>query len=477
MRALSEILTPEDMAALVDGSLGGLVVVSTADGRVVSCNQAFRAFAGTEAASMEGKTFREHLGATHLGGRATGSDGAAVSWSYRDITGRDGNSYRLAIGRLASPGELSERLDEREAILRAIFETVPGALITIDEQGTIRSFSRGAERMFDYSAGEVVGQNISILMPSPYRDEHDRYIMNYLRTGQKKIIGIGRVVVAQRKDGSTFPIELAVGEAKTPEGHLFVGAIRDLTMREQAERQIHQLQTSLLQASRQSIMGEMSSALAHELNQPISAIMSYVDAAQHLLTAPSNHTLPRVRDMLAKAAMQSRRAGQIVHHLRHYVLTGETEKSEEDLNVVIQDSLAMALVGTSSREVNVQLSLAADLSKALIDRVQIQQVVVNLIRNALEAVAGLEKPVLTIATASHDDGFLKVTVADSGKGIDPEIADRLFLPFVTTKPKGMGVGLSICRSIIDNHGGRIWVESSPLGGAAFAFTVPVAADR
>jgi two-component system sensor kinase FixL len=224
-------------------------------------------------------------------------------------------------------------------------------------------------------------------------------------------------------------------------------------------------------------MGEMSSALAHELNQPVSAIMSYVDAAQHLLGAPGSQPLPRIQDMLAKAAAQSRRAGQIVHHLRNYVLTGETEKSEEDLNSIVQDSLAMALIGQGSRHVAIKLELGSSLPKALIDRVQVQQIIVNLVRNALEAVAQGTQPSLMIATGRHDASYLKVTVADNGPGIDPEISDRLFHPFVTTKPKGMGIGLSLCRSIVDNHGGRIWVEGSPLGGAAFNFTLPAISEQ
>jgi two-component system sensor kinase FixL len=174
--------------------------------------------------------------------------------------------------------------------------------------------------------------------------------------------------------------------------------------------------------------------------------------------------------------VQSRRVGQIVHHLRNYVLTGETEKSEEDLNNIIQDSLAMAMIGQRSRNVAIKLELGSSLPKALIDRVQVQQVIVNLVRNALEAIAQGGKPSLAIATARYDDDFLKVTVADNGPGIDPEIADRLFHPFVTTKPKGMGIGLSICRSIVDNHGGRIWVEGGNHGGAAFAFTLPAVSE-
>jgi two-component system sensor kinase FixL len=371
---------------------------------------------------------------------------------------------------------LEESLREREALLGAIVDIIPGALIIIDTDGIVRSFSRGAERMFGYAAAEMTGQKINMLMPSPYREEHDGYIRRYLKTGEKRIIGIGRIVAAQRKDGSTFPMELAVGEVETPHGHYFVGSARDITARERAERQIHELQTTLSQASRLSAMGEMSSGLAHELNQPISAIMSYIDAALHLLGKGGEADVARVSDMLGKAATQSRRAGQIVHHLRRFVLTGETEKTEEDLNVVVQDSLAMALVGTRSTDAAMSLDLGATLPRVLVDRVQIQQVVVNLVRNGMEAIAGRDAPALSVSTR-RDGNFLVVTVADNGPGIDPEVAEQIFNPFVTTKPKGMGIGLSICRSIVEGHGGRIWTEESSSGGATFVFTVPAVVER
>jgi two-component system sensor kinase FixL len=313
-------------------------------------------------------------------------------------------------------------------------------------------------------------------MPSPYREEHDGYLANYRTTGIKKIIGIGRVVVAQRKDGNTFPIELAVGEMPTKSGRQFLGFVRDITASERVERQVHQLQTNLLQSSRLTVMSEMASALAHELNQPLSAIMGYVDAAQHVLASGPGKGMTRVQDVLAKAASQARRAGQIVHHLRHFVLTGETEKSEEDLNLVVQDSLAMALTG-AGQKISMNLQLSGSLPKVLIDRVQIQQVVVNLIRNAVDVLAGTSGGVISLSTTQRSKDFLELRVIDNGPGIAAEVADRLFHPFVTTKPKGMGIGLSMCKSIIDSHGGKIWVEEGLSGGATFAFTVPIAQDQ
>lgn len=379
-------------------------------------------------------------------------------------------------GKADIPGGGGGGARDSAGILSAIIETIPGAVITINREGVVLSFSAGAARMFGYAPDEIIGRKVDELMPSPYREGHDQYLARYHRTGERRIIGIGRIVVAQRKDGSTFPVELSVGEYKAGGQRGYVGHIRDITDSAQAERQIHQLQTNLLQATRASAMGEMSSGLAHELNQPISAIMSYIDAALHLLDQGGGKEAERLREMLGKAAAQSRRAGQIVHHLRRFVMTGETEKAEEDLNMVIQDALAMALIGGAGKGPAVRLELGANLPRALLDRVQIQQVVINLLKNGIEALSGVAHGAICVGSRRHDETFLEVTVRDNGPGIDSEIVDRLFHPFVTTKARGMGIGLSLCRSIIESHGGRIWVSPEARGGTRFTFTVPAVDD-
>lgn len=392
------------------------------------------------------------------------------------ITAAGGKTF-IALGvDLADQTRSDDVLQEREALLSSIIDTVPGAVITIDEMGVIQSFSASAERTFGYLAAEIIGSKINVLMPDPYRAEHDGYMESYKRTGVKKIIGIGRVVVAQRKDGSTFPIELSVGEMRIRNKRLFVGVVRDITAKGFGERQIHQLQTQLLQASRLTGMGEMSSALAHELNQPISAIMSYADAALHLLGSNVDPKAEKIREIIGKAAAQARRAGQIVHHLRQFVLTGEGEKTQSDLNAVIQDSLAMAMIGSPPIEPQILLKLKPALPPALIDRVQIQQVLVNIIKNAIEALAGTPQPEIIIETTVDLDGQLKVSISDNGPGLNAGVMERMFHPFVTTKTKGMGMGLSICRSIIENHGGKISAENARGGGAKFVFTVPSAQE-
>jgi two-component system, LuxR family, sensor kinase FixL len=359
----------------------------------------------------------------------------------------------------------------REAHLRSILETAPDALIVIDEKGQMLSFSASAERMFGYSEEEVLGENVSILMPSPDRERHDGYLLRYMRTGERRIIGIGRLLTARHRDGATFPIELSVGEARIGEDRVFTGFIRDLTERQQAELRIHDLQSVLAHVQRVSEMGTLATSLAHELNQPLTAIANYVETANDLLENPDAEAIAIVREALAESAAQSVRAGQIVRRLRDFVARGETERRIESLQRLVTEASALALVGAGEHnlEVDVRLDPAGD--KVLVDRIQIQQVVLNLIRNAIEAMA--ESPVrrLLISSQKEPGGFVQVTVADSGPGLSDDVAEHLFEPFRSTKAAGMGLGLSISATIISAHGGRIWAEPSTLGGTAFHFTI------
>jgi two-component system, LuxR family, sensor kinase FixL len=365
----------------------------------------------------------------------------------------------------------------REAHLQSILNTVPEAMIVIDEGGMIQSFSAAAQRLFGYSSDEVVGENVKMLMPAPYRDNHDGYVERYLQTGERKIIGIGRVVVGQRKDGSPFPMELAVGEMKSRNKRFFTGFIRDLTERQQAEARLQELQSELVHVSRLTALGEMASALAHELNQPLSAITNYMTGSRRLLENASDEHSVTVREALAKAAEQSVRAGQIIRRLRDFVARGESERSIESIRKLIEEASALALVGAKQSGVRVRFRFDPHLDLVLADKVQIQQVILNLMRNAIEAMDQSDRRDLSIATERGPDDSVSVSVADTGPGIAPEIASQLFQPFVTTKATGMGVGLSISRTIIEAHGGLISVESNPGGGALFRFTLPAVRDQ
>jgi two-component system sensor kinase FixL len=297
-------------------------------------------------------------------------------------------------------------------------------------------------------------------------------LQQYRRTGERRIIGMGRVVVGERKDGSTFPMELAVGEMRSSNRRYFTGFIRDLTERQRSEARLQELQTELVHISRLTAMGEMAAALAHELNQPLSAIASYVKGSQRLLEQPNESGVRQVRDALGKAADQSLRAGEIIRRLREFVARGETERRVESAKKLIEEAGALGLVGAKEFGVRVTFRFDPRRDLILVNKVQIQQILLNLIRNAVEAMEASERRELSVASAAREPNFIEISVSDTGPGIDPAIAGQLFQPFVTTKRQGMGIGLSICRSIIENHGGQINVEANDDGGTVFRFTVP-----
>jgi two-component system sensor kinase FixL len=359
----------------------------------------------------------------------------------------------------------------REAHLKSILETVPDAMIVIDERGIMQSFSAAAERLFGYSATEAIGKNIKMMMPSPYRESHDAYVDRYLRTGERRIIGIGRVVVGERKGGSTFPMELAVGEMRSGDKRYFTGFIRDLTERQKTEARLQELQSELVHISRLTAMGEMASTLAHELNQPLSAIANYMKGSRRLLEQSTDERSEMIRQALDSAAEQAMRAGQIIRRLRDFVARGESERRVESVSKLVEEASALALVGIKDQGIHVRFQLSRSNDLALVDKVQIQQVLLNLIRNAIEAMQDSNRRDLLISTAPAEDSMLMISVADTGSGIAPEVSSQLFQPFVTTKRHGMGVGLSISRTIIEAHGGRIWIEPNPDGGTIFRFTV------
>ncbi|NKF23488.1 PAS domain-containing sensor histidine kinase [Solimonas marina] len=482
--------------------------------------------------------------------------------------------------------------------LRALLEAAVDAIVLIDADGRIAAFSRSAEALFGYRAAQVLGENVSMLMPEPYRGEHDHYIGNYKDTGRRRIIGIGREVVARRRDGSTFPIDLSVGEYADGEVRGFVGILRDISERKRQEAQLQrsaeelrrifefaptamtttdlsggivrvnrefadllgrevqgllnvglaellhpadrvaaievlqalardggerrlelrylrgdgsemtalhysaavtdaegrpqmiitelvdrsamleitreadQLRERLMHASRLGQLGEMVSGIAHEVNQPLTAIANYASACRRLLQSGA----AKAEDLIGpldKIATQAERAGQVIRGLRTLARRQESQRRELAVNDLVREVLPLVEFDARQSGVRLRTLFAEGLPTVRADGVQIQQVLLNLIRNAVEAVAGSEHgDVVDVVTSLVDPTRVEIHVADRGPGIPAEAAARLFEPFYTTKPHGMGLGLSICESIASAHGGELSYYRNEYGGATFALRLP-----
>jgi two-component system sensor kinase FixL len=403
---------------------------------------------------QDGSTFPMELSVAEV---KQGSDHVFVGM-VRDITARK---------------RAEDDLLEREARLRSILETAADAIVVIDENGIVETMSASASRLFGYETNEVVGRNVRMLMPSPYRENHDDYLRRYRETGEKRIIGIGRIVVGQRKNGSTFPLELSVGEIRLRGRRLFTGFLHDITEKREYELKLYQLQDELVRVSRISGMAAMASAFAHELSQPLGATMNYLNAVRRMLDEAGGAGIQRPLDGTQRAIAEVARAGEIIRRLREFIQKGRTERSWEQLGRVVEEASALALVGTADRSLKIRFDIPSDLPPVHIDRVQIQQVLTNLVRNAVEAMYESGTRELTISAAVDGGHTVEVAVADTGPGIAPEVARNLFKPFVTTKENGMGVGLSICKSIVQAHDGELRAESNPKGGTIFVVSLPL----
>ena len=491
-------------------------------------------------------------------------------------------------------------LADHGALFDVLTSMAADGIIVIDERGHILFYNEACCKLFQYAPEEVLSHNVSMLMPEPYRTEHDGYIFRYRNTGDARIIGKGREVLGRRKDGTVFPMYLSVGEGAIGGKKTFVGIVHDLTAiraeeerRTQADHHLAQivessddiilsksldgivrtwnaaaekifgyttaemigrpisiiipaelqkeetdilqkirvgesihhyettrlckdgrkitvslsvspvrdgsgniigaskiardvteqrlaeqratkLQAELAHVSRVNAVSQLSSALAHELNQPLTAIMNYVSAAKlRWSQSGGENGNDKAGPLLDRAIAQAERAGAIIQRLRAFLEKREPNRAEEDLNTVLQEAIALGFVGSSNEGIALNLDLAPDLPPVRIDKIQIEQVIVNLLRNATEAMKDTARRELSVASYRAGPKLVEVAVTDTGTGIPDAVAQQLFEPFVTTKEKGMGVGLSICRTIVEAHGGRIWMMPNPSGGTIFKIQFPV----
>ena len=485
-----------------------------------------------------------------------------------------------------------------QVLFDTLLATAVDGIMVIDDAGRVEVYSDACEKMFGYTRSEVIGNNVKMLMPSPYHAEHDEYLAHYRKTGERRIIGIGREVVGRRRNGTTFPMYLSVGEGDLEGRRIFIGIVhdiserkrnmddarrlaaivessddaivskdlndiitswnsgaerlfgysadeivgmpittiippdrhdeepgiverirrgehidhyetvrqhkdgslidisltvspmrnaegeiigaskigRDITEQKIAERRHNDLQKELLHATRMATTGQLGAALAHELNQPLTAILNYTGILQELGEHAAGSEGVMLRDVVKRIGEQTERAGEIIKRLRGFVAKREPERHIQNLNDTIGESIALSLVGTVHDNVRLRSDFATDLPAIPIDKVQIQQVMINLLRNAVEAMQSTARHELKISTVRDGEDFVRVSVADTGTGMPPEVAAVLFQPFVTTKGNGLGIGLSICRTIVESHGGRLWMDAKEGGGTVFHFRLPVARD-
>jgi two-component system sensor kinase FixL len=372
--------------------------------------------------------------------------------------------------------------------LEALLSAAVDGIITIDGNGVINSFNAAAERIFDVAADLVIGRNIKVLMPEQYAAHHDSYLARYAQTGVAHIIGIGRSVEGLRADGTVFPMELSVGEINAAEGPAgFIGIVRDISARVQAEADARENREQLAHVTRLNSMGEMAAGIAHEVNQPLTAIASYAQACQHLL-GQKEPNLEKVSQVLAKIDQQALRASQVIERLRSFVKKRSGEYNAAPLQNLIQDTLALAKTDTRLLDCPVSVEIEPGLPDVLADAIQVQQVLLNLVRNGVDAMTGAKRSKdvqddiakgaftqdkgLEIHVRRFDAHHVEVVVRDAGPGLTEADRDKLFHPFYTTKATGMGIGLCVSRSIIRAHGGDLWYNPVASGyGAEFHFTL------
>jgi len=384
------------------------------------------------------------------------------------------------------PEDRSRSEQEDAARWAAVFHAALRGVVTIDSNGRIQSINPACLNMFGYDEGELDGRNVRCLMPSPDADHHDDYLKRYLSSGKGKIIGIGRDVVAMKKDGTTFPIHLSVGEYRFEGNVGFVALLHDMTDQRRAEEQLAESdqivrattaeakmhRERLERMDRISLAGEMASGIAHEVNQPLSAIANYTRALLHMLEVEQLGS-EDLRSTVEKVRLQSQRAGEIVGRMRDFVSRHPSEPGPTSLNEVIQEVLSFAELSAHGRRVTVETDLCEDLPEVLFDRVQLQQVILNLVNNAVEACTLVGPEKIVIRSLSVDGSTIALHVIDNGAGIDPVTESRLFEPFFSSKRNGTGMGLAISHSIVESQGGTLGFTRNADRGVTFFVELPI----
>lgn len=362
-----------------------------------------------------------------------------------------------------------------------LLDAAVDGIVLINELGIIERINPAGQALFGYTSDELVGKNVKILMPPGDRSRHDDYISHYLETGEKKMIGIGRETIGQRKDLVQFPLYLSVGHVTEPDNRGFVGILRDMTSQRsreheiaQTELEIRQLRERLVHVARVSTLGEMVTGIAHEVNQPLTVIATYAQGCRRMIDSGLDDP-GDLLEALNTIASEAERAATVISRIRNFAKKSELERVASDCSAIMAEVISLAKVYAVEAATTIETQFETDsLPLVNVDPIQVQQVALNLINNAIESMSSVTGDrVVTVCIRRLTEGLVEVSVADTGEGIPPELEEKVFDTFFTTKPNGLGVGLAICQSLVQAQGGKITLTNNQGPGCTFSFTLPV----
>ncbi len=471
------------LAAIVESAVDGIVVID-ARGRIEAFNRSAERLFGYSAAEVMGQNVNMLMPAPYHDEHdrylerylATGvhkiigigrevsarrKDGSTfpIHLSVGEMLVSGGRKFTGIIHDLTSRVQVEEQLRDSEARWRAVVESAVDGVVLIDAHGRIEAFNPAAERLFGYAAAEVIGRNVSVLMPSPYREEHDAYLERYLTTGVKKIIGIGRSVFGSRKDGTTFPIHLSVAEMTVGGERKFSGIIHDLTSRVHLEEQLRE-QAALAR------LGEMAAVLAHEVKNPLAAVRGAIQVIAGRLPSDS-------RDAAVMGEVIRRIDGlnDLMKDLLLFARPPQPKPAPVDLVSLLEMTAGLLHEDTAFKDLRVEVS--GSVPPVMADASLLGVVFENLLLNSAQAMKG--RGVIG-ASVTSIEGRCEIVIIDSGPGISPEVREKMFTPFFTTKSKGTGLGLPTTKRFVEAHGGTITVECPASGGTTITVRLPLASS-
>ena len=395
--------------------------------------------------------------------------------------GNEGVAFTLDLSEQKNAEEAFRRFEQQA---RSIVDSALDAVVAMDADGIITGWNKQAEQIFGWTRSEAVGRRMSeTIIPLKFRALHERGLQHFFRTGEGPVLNKRIEITALRRDGAEFPVELTITPLESGGSWTFSSFVRDISERKRAEQKLreselnlHNTQAELAHMARVMTMGELTASIAHEVNQPLAAIIASGDSCTAwLLNEPPN--LDKARAAASRMIQAATQASEIVQRLRALFKKTTSMTAAVDLNAVIDDTISLVRHETHKNNILLRTELDPGIPSVKGDRVQLQQVILNLAMNGIESVAGLdaEHKLLMIRSTLSSPGELLVSVEDNGLGIDAEHEDRLFAPFFTTKPQGIGMGLPICRSIVEAHGGRLWAAKNQPRGAVFHFILPIPA--